>query len=287
MADVSVRPEPIDVEQIMQQLRTRIRERRGAEYTETEVQQLASAKLDHLLDSRGTPPRLAELFFRQRPPSPDVPTYEFEDSTIFATHRGILRGLRGLLRPILKLFFNPDPISRALHLQAEINAEFQRRLRQREELDSMLAEVVRSLVTEVTRAGLEVQSLKLRLESLSTRMDFDDRRPKARDAAAQSGVSHAPASEQPAAQTQEAPGGNRPDQRASPGATTPSGDRRRRRRRRRRRGWPGQAQPAWGSEQAGSSAAPNEAVGPTSAGPDGDSGSFDAADDDVSDSDEP
>lgn len=288
MADVSVRPESIDVEQIMQQLRTRIRERRGAEYTETEVQQLASAKLDRLLDSRGAQPRLAELFLRQRSPSPDVPTYDFEDSTIFATHRGVLRGLRKLLRPILKLFVNPDPISRALHLQAQINAELQRRLREREEMDPLLAEVIRSLVVEVTRAGLEVQSLKLRLESLSTRMDFDDRHARTRDVTAPPGVTRPPASEQPAGETQESPGAGRTDQRAHSGVAGASGERRRRRRRRRRRGSSDQAPPAWGSEPAGSLATPNEAAGPTSAGPDGDSGSFDASDEDgVSDSDEP
>jgi hypothetical protein len=291
MADVSVRPDAVDVEQIMQQLRMRIRERRAADFTETEVQQLATAKLDQLLDARGAHPKLAEQFLRQRSPGPDVPTYTFEDTTIFATHRGLLRGVRRLLQPILKLFFNPDPISRALHLQAKINAEFQRRFRQREEMDPVLAEVIRGLVVEVTRAGLEVQSLKLRLESLSTRMDFDERRARSREVAAPVGVARSPAPDQPPAAEGQAPtGAARPDQRPNPGSPAPGGERRRRRRRRRRRGSSGQAPPIGGSSHADSEGAetiPDQSPGPPPADEDFDSPSFDAADDDSSDSDEP
>ena len=291
MADVSVRPDAVDVEQIMQQLRTRIRERRGADFTDTEVHQLATAKLDQLLDPRGAHPKLAEQFLKQRSPGPDVPTYEFEDTTMFATHRGLLGAVRRLLRPILKLFFNPDPISRALHLQAKINAEFQRRFRQREEMDPVLAEVIRGLVVEVTRAGLEVQSLKLRLESLSTRMDFDDRRARSREGAAPVGLPRSPAPDQPPAAEGQVPiGTGRPDQRPNPGSAAPGGERRRRRRRRRRRGSSGQAPPVGGSshpDSEGAETAPGESGGPPTADEDFDSTSFDAADDDSSDADEP
>jgi hypothetical protein len=295
MADVTVRPDAIDVEQIMQQLRTRIRERRAAVYTETEVHQLATAKLDQLLDARGAHPKLAEQFLRERSPSPDVPTYEFEGTTIFATHRGLLRVIRTLLRPILKLFLNPDPLSRALHLQAKINAEFQRRFRQREEMDPLLAEVIRGLVVEVTRASLEVQSLKLRLESLSTRMDFDERRARSREGAPPVGLPRAPVADQPPATENPTPvGGDRPDPRtspgsASPGPTAPGGERRRRRRRRRRRGSAGQPQPAWGSsapESSGAETTPGESAGLPPEEGDLDSGSFDV-DEDTPESDEP
>jgi hypothetical protein len=286
MADVSVRPEGVDVERIMQQLRARIRERRPADYTESDVQQLASARLDQLLDSRGTHPKLAERFFRQPAPGPEVPTYEFENSTIFATHRGILRGLRALLRPVLKLFFNPDPISRALHLQAKTNAEFQRRLRARDEMDPLVAEVIRGLVVEVTRAGLEVQSLKLRLESLSTRLDFDERRARATDATGRPGMSHPPGPDQPAtAGTQEAGGANRPEQRTGLGAPGQGG--RRRRRRRRRRGSTGPAPSGWVPTPADPSGAPVSSL--ESAGPEEPNDDFEPGDaaDDVRDSDEP
>ena len=37
----------------MRQIRARIREKRGADYTETELQQLASVKLEKLMDPQG------------------------------------------------------------------------------------------------------------------------------------------------------------------------------------------------------------------------------------------
>ena len=62
---------------------------------------------------------------------PAAPNYRFEDSTLFESHRGFLRFMRKLLNPILKLFFNPNPLIQALHIQSELNT----RNAQREELD--------------------------------------------------------------------------------------------------------------------------------------------------------
>ena len=256
MAELNTRPDSINVEQIMQQLRARIRERRGADYTESELQQLAGARLEQLLEARGAGSAVGQRFLHPPPPAPDLPGYAFEDSTLFATHRGPLGALRRLLRPILKLFFNPDPLSRALHVQAQLNGEFQRRLRLREEMDPMLAEVVRGLVLEVTRASLEVQSLKMRLESLATRLDFEERRARNRD------LSPPPAQPRPP-QSAAAPAGgdagagptlpNRTDLRTGEGAAG-TGARRRRRRRRRRPGGPADGQApseAWQAERTG------------------------------------
>ena len=53
MADVNVRSDSVDVEQIMRQIRARVREKRGADYTEAELQQLAKVKLEKFLDPRG------------------------------------------------------------------------------------------------------------------------------------------------------------------------------------------------------------------------------------------
>ena len=291
MADVSVRPEAIDVEQIMQQLRTRIRERRGADYTETELQQLATARLDRLLDPRGQRAKPAEHFLRQPSPDPEIPTYEFEDSTIFATHRGILRSLRALFKPILKLFFNPDPISRALHLQARVNAEFERRFRQRAQLDPLIEDVIRGLVVEVTRASLEVQSLKLRLESLSTRLDFDDRRARSREMPSSS-PNRAPSPEPQRAAGEESQAPARADQPSPQGSAVagPGGERRRRRRRRRRRGGSAQTQPGW-SQASSESPSATASSEPADAGlpdEDDDSESFETAGEDTAPgSDEP
>ena len=44
MTDFHVRSDSVDVEQIMRQIRTRIREKRGADYTEAELQELAKVR---------------------------------------------------------------------------------------------------------------------------------------------------------------------------------------------------------------------------------------------------
>ena len=48
-----MRSDSVDVEQIMKQIRTRIREKRGADYTDAELQQLASVKLEQFADPSG------------------------------------------------------------------------------------------------------------------------------------------------------------------------------------------------------------------------------------------
>ena len=49
MAEFQVRSDAVDVEQIMRQIRARIREKRGADYTEQEIRELASVKLEKFL----------------------------------------------------------------------------------------------------------------------------------------------------------------------------------------------------------------------------------------------
>jgi hypothetical protein len=164
MADFNVRSDSVDVEQIMRQIRARIREKRGADYTEAELQQLATVKLERFLDPRGLRSDLVEQFRRHHTVSPELPKYEFEDTSLYETHRGPLRALRRLLNPLLKLFINPNAISHALHLQVRMNDDFHRRLRQREETDPLVYEVIHNLVVEITRLGIEVQNLKMRVE---------------------------------------------------------------------------------------------------------------------------
>ena len=82
MADLSVRSDSVDVEQIMRQIRARIREKRGVDYTEAELQQLASVKLEKFLDPRGVRSDLVEQFKKHRIVSPAPPNFEFEDTTL-------------------------------------------------------------------------------------------------------------------------------------------------------------------------------------------------------------
>ena len=53
MPDFNVRADSINVEQIMEQIRGRIREKRGVDYTEQQIQDMAAVKLEKFLDPRG------------------------------------------------------------------------------------------------------------------------------------------------------------------------------------------------------------------------------------------
>ena len=60
----------------MRQIRSRIREKRGVDYTEDEIRELANVKLEKFLDPRGVRSDLLEQFRRKReaslPPAFDV-----------------------------------------------------------------------------------------------------------------------------------------------------------------------------------------------------------------------
>jgi hypothetical protein len=171
MTDINIRSDNVDVEQIMRQIRARIREKRGVDYTEEEIRGLAAVKLETFLDPRGVRSDLLEQFRRKREATLP-PNFAFEDSTLFETHRPFLRFIRRLLRPILKLFFNPNPLIEALHIQSKLNA-------QHAALEPLYYEVLHNLVLELTRMGIEVKNLKMRVESMSSRLDFDERRARA------------------------------------------------------------------------------------------------------------
>jgi hypothetical protein len=175
MTDFSVRSDNVDVEQIMRQIRARIREKRGVDYTEDEIRELATVKLEKFLDPRGVRSDLLDQFRRSKAAMPPAENFAFEESTLYETHRGIIRWIRKLLNPLLKLLFNPNPLIQALNIQSRLNT----RNAKREELDALHYEVMHNLVLEITRLGIEVKNLKMRVESMSSRLDFDERRARA------------------------------------------------------------------------------------------------------------
>ncbi len=171
MTDFQIRSDSVDVEQIMRQIRARIREKRGVDYTEEEIRELANVRLERFLDPRGVRSDLIEQFRRRREATLP-PNYRFEDTTLYETHRGFLRFMRKLLNPVLKLFFNPTPLIDALNIQSKLNA-------QQAALEPLYYEVIHNLVVETTRLGIDVKNLRMRLESISSRLDFDERRARA------------------------------------------------------------------------------------------------------------
>lgn len=175
MTDFTVRSDNVDVEQIMHQIRSRIREKRGVDYTEEEIRELANVKLETFLDPRNVRSDLIDQFRRSKAAMPPPQNFAFEESTLYESHRGLIRWIRRLLNPLLKLFLNPNPLIQALNIQAALNT----RNAKREELDALHYEVLHNLVIELTRLGIEVKNLRMRLESMSSRLDFDERRARA------------------------------------------------------------------------------------------------------------
>jgi hypothetical protein len=178
----------VDVEQIMREIRGRIAQRQGIDLSNQQIQDLAARRLESILDPRAIKPSLLDALRRsagaqaQRAAEkiPNEPAFSFEDTTIYDSHRGAMRFIRRLLNPILKLFFNPNPLIRALHIQAKLNVEAAEREAERDrrqtEWNALHYEIVQRLVTEVSRASLELQALSLRVESLDAKVDFNERR---------------------------------------------------------------------------------------------------------------
>jgi hypothetical protein len=267
MADFSVRADHIDVEQIMRQIRARIRDKRGADYTEDEIRELAAVKLEKFLDPRAVRSDLLQHYRKQHQPTPLIlpeeahpPLWNFTPDTVYVSDRGvagkILGIIRKILKPISKLFFHVDTVWDVLSKQSVINAQhtrlFQRahqRFITRDELDSLNFEMFNNLVVELTRLGIEVKNLRMQVESFGTRLDFDERRARALEGV----VQYRPGATVAKAPAPSPAGGDEDEEDAIGAGPGEAGDqlsrsaRRRRRRRGRRRG-PGEGGPADGPE---------------------------------------
>jgi hypothetical protein len=234
-------PRDGDVEQIMREIRARISQRHGIDLSPQQIQELAARRLEAILDPRSVKPSLLEQMRRSAATLPDEPArspgFTFEDSTLYETHRGLLRAVRRLLNPILKLFFNPTPIAQALNTQARLNAEAgaldTERDRRQAEWNALHYNILQRLVTENSRLSLELQDMALRVESLGAKVDFNERRVRSMETTAPAQRPPQAAArvvaEPPTATTTVAP-----DSGGAPPAGDSGGDGSRRRRRRRR-----------------------------------------------------
>jgi hypothetical protein len=267
MPDFNVRSDSVNVEQIMEQIRARIREKRGVDYTEQQIRELAAVKLEKFLDPRGVRSDLLNEFRRSEPD----PNYAFEDDTLYRSTRGLVQTIRRLLQPVLKLFFNPNPLIHVLHMQSRIN-DLQASRHQ------LYYELIHNLVVETTRLGIEVKNLRMRVESLDARVDFSERRARALEGAVlyrpeldETRAAEAPS---PNARRDRGPAGQPGPQGppAAPGAgpiAEGAGQRSRRRRRRRsRRGPPAAAIMGQTAPAEPSGAVDTERAGPSDAGQD-------------------
>src|SRR5712691_8426663 len=175
----------VDVEQIMRDIRARISQRSGIDLSNQQIQELAARRLEAILDPRALKPGLLDQLRRsagERQTAPDPPPSPqpiFEEVSLYDSPSAVLRFIRRLLNPILRLLFNPTPVAHALALQGRANAEAAARAAERDrrqaEWNALHYEILQRLVTEVSRVSLEAQSQSLRVESLGAKVDFNDR----------------------------------------------------------------------------------------------------------------
>jgi hypothetical protein len=164
MSTFSAKGTDIDVEAIMANIRRKIDEKRKGLYSEDEVREIAEMKLDAVLEASEFNSDFVAAF-RARD---EKWNYRFDPETIYASSHagggGLIRAARRLLNPVLKLFFNPNPIISALSRQGELNRYY--------------VLLLHNMAQELTRANLELTNLKARLRTLGIRVDFQGKREK-------------------------------------------------------------------------------------------------------------
>jgi hypothetical protein len=164
MSTFSAKGTDVDVEAIMGNIRRKIDEKRKGLYTEEEVREIAEMKLDAVLEASEFNSDFVAAF-RARD---EKWNYRFGPETIYASSHagggGFIRAARRLLHPVLKLFFNPNPIISALSRQADLNRYY--------------VLLLHNMAQELTRANLELTNLKARLRTLGIRVDFQGKREK-------------------------------------------------------------------------------------------------------------
>ena len=233
----------------MREIRSRISERHGIDLTAQQIQELAARRLEAILDPRTIKPSLMDELRRaaglpaDATPSEPESDETINESALYQSDSGFIRGIRKLFNPLLKLFFNPSAIVEALNAQtrrAKAAEAREAELRRRQtEWNALHFEILRRLVTDVARVEIDNQHLAHRVESLTARVDFNERRVR--------GLEHTQQQPRPS-------GGRIPDTAAAPPPSpspvprdetqpaeqtsaepAPEGSRRRRRRRRGRR----------------------------------------------------
>ena len=120
MSEFTIRSESVDVEQIMKQIRARILEKRGADYTEDQVRELASVRLERFLDPKNLRSDLLEQFRQSRPavvtepPALRAAVRLRRPDAVHVTPRPAARHAQSCCSPVLKLFFNPNTLNQIL-----------------------------------------------------------------------------------------------------------------------------------------------------------------------------
>lgn len=160
-----IKADGVDVERVHRTILAAIEaKKRSGLVSDAELAALQERGLDPVLrggELRGT--LLEELQARD-----GEWNYSFDPETVYRSSRGAvgqaLETIRRLLRPIQKLFWNPNPMISALSRQSDLNR--------------YSAHLLHNLVLETTRLNLELQELRSRNLQLTGRVEMLARRAK-------------------------------------------------------------------------------------------------------------
>jgi hypothetical protein len=166
MSDPNARFQTVNVEQIMAQIRARIRERRGADHVDAQIRELAAARLAGLIGSHDAQADLLDQLRRGAAAAPEPAA--IDDSSVYGPP-GPLRWVRRMLGPILALFLSPKAVIHVLGQQRDAVAR-------QEQSSAALFALIENLVLDTTRLEVEVKKLEMRVESQATRLEFAERR---------------------------------------------------------------------------------------------------------------
>ena len=253
----------------MRDIRSRISKRHGIDLAPQQIHELAARRLEAILEPRHVAPSLMEQMRRAAgealevpAPAADAAPAAFDESSLYASHRGFLHTLRRWLNPVLKLFINPAPLVEAVRAQeqrSQAAAAREAELYTRQaEWNALHYEIVQRLVTEISRTTLEMQALTMHIESLAAKVNFNERRVRGLESSSYQSARPGPrASESIQGEAVRPPAtaaveGAAPAAPATEGTPSEGARRRRRRRRGRRSGLP----PSAGPGPIGTEAAP-------------------------------
>ncbi len=159
-----IKADGIDVERIRRSILEQIDRKKGDLYSEEELAALAERGLEAVLQAEELKGGLLEEF-RARDGQWN---FSFDTETVYHSSRGVvgqaLEAIRRILRPVQKLFWNPNPMISALSRQADLNRYY--------------VHLLHNLVLELSRLNLEVQELRNRNLQLAGRVEMLARREK-------------------------------------------------------------------------------------------------------------
>lgn len=161
---LEIKGDDVSVDEIMRLVRKRIEEKRQTLYTDEEIRAIAEHRLDAVLDAHD----FNSDFIADFREGPVRWNYQFAPDTLYRSSRGVvgraLETARRVLKPIQKLFWNPNPLISALSRQSDLNAYY--------------VHLLHNMAVEMTKLNLEIQDLKNRTLQIQGRLELQVRREK-------------------------------------------------------------------------------------------------------------